>query len=122
MPLSDAKIRNAKPQSKPYKLADSEGMYLLVHPNGGKYWRLKYRFAGRERILALGVYPEVDLSLARERRLAARKALAGSYGATDPASEVVGLAVPISVDNVLPIQSGCYVAGMSAGPAGFERS
>jgi integrase len=76
MPLSDAKIRNAKPQSKPYKLADSEGMYLLVHPNGGKYWRLKYRFAGRERILALGVYPEVDLSLARERRLAARKALA----------------------------------------------
>jgi len=76
MPLSDAKIRNAKPLSKPYKLADGEGMFLLVHPNGGKYWRLKYRFAGRERILALGVYPDVDLSLARKRRLEAREALA----------------------------------------------
>lgn len=55
MPLSDAKIRNAKPQAKSYKLTDGEGMFLLVHPNGSKYWRLKYRFGGRERILALGV-------------------------------------------------------------------
>ena len=76
MPLTDAKIRNAKPQAKPYKLTDGEGMFLLVHPNGGKYWRLKYRFAGRERILALGVYPEVSLGEARELRLMARKALA----------------------------------------------
>src|SRR5580700_1429692 len=81
MPLSDAKIRNAKPQARPYKLSDGEGMFLLVHPNGGKYWRLKYRFAGRERILALGVYPEVGLSDARERRAQARKTLAAG---TDP--------------------------------------
>ena len=52
----------------------------------------------------------------------ARKALAGSYGATDPASEVVGLAVPISVDIVLPVQSGCDVARIGAGPAGVEGS
>jgi integrase len=76
MPLSDAKIRNAKPKSKPYKLTDGEGMFVLVHPNGSKYWRLKYRFAGRERILALGVYPDVGISDARERRAQARKALA----------------------------------------------
>jgi hypothetical protein len=76
MPLTEMKIRNAKPQAKPYKLSDGEGMFLLVHPNGGKYWRLKYRFAGRERILAFGVYPEVSLADARERRLQARKALA----------------------------------------------
>jgi hypothetical protein len=77
MPLSDAKIRNAKPKSKPYKLTDGEGMFLLVHPNGSKYWRLKYRFVGRERILALGVYPEVGIAEVRERRTQARKALAG---------------------------------------------
>ena len=82
MSLSDAKIRNAKPKSKPYKLADGDGMFLLVHPNGGKYWRLKYRFIGRERILAIGVYPEVDLASAREKRAEARKALAAG---NDPA-------------------------------------
>jgi hypothetical protein len=81
MPLSDAKIRNASPKSKPYKLTDGEGMFLLVHPNGGKYWRLKYRFGGRERILALGVYPEISLGDARERRAQARKTLAAG---TDP--------------------------------------
>jgi integrase len=83
MPLSDVKVRNAKPEAKPYKLADGEGMFLLVHPNGGKYWRLKYRFAGRERILALGVYPEVGIVEARERRAQARKALAAG---NDPAT------------------------------------
>jgi integrase len=75
MPLSAIKIRNAKPQAKPYKLTDGEGMFLLVHPNGGKYWRFKYRFGGRERVLALGTYPGVDIAEARERRAQARKEL-----------------------------------------------
>jgi integrase len=83
MPLNDAKIRNVKPKAKPYKLADGEGMFLLVHPNGSKYWRLKYRFVGRERILALGVYPDVGIAEARERRAQARKALAAG---NDPAA------------------------------------
>ena len=82
MPLSDAKIRNAKPRAKPYKLTDGEGMFLLVHPNGSKYWRLKFRFLGRERILALGVYPDVGIAEAREWRAQARKALAAG---NDPA-------------------------------------
>ena len=76
MSLSDAKVRNAKPKAKPYKIADGEGLFLLVTPSGSKYWRLKYHFAGREKLLALGVYPEVSLGDARERRGQARKALA----------------------------------------------
>ena len=76
MSLTDAKARNAKPQAKPYKLTDGEGMFLYVHPHGGKYWRLKYRFAGKEKVLALGVYPDVSLIDARGRRADARKVLA----------------------------------------------
>ena len=66
--LSDAKVRNAKPRTKPYKIADGEGLFLVVMPSGSKYWRLKYFFAGKEKLLALGVYPEVTLADARERR------------------------------------------------------
>ena len=84
MPLSEAKARNAKPKSKPYKLTDGEGLFLLVTPAGGKYWRLKYFFEGREKLLALGVYPEVSLSEARERRLQARRQLAAGK---DPGQE-----------------------------------
>jgi len=80
--LSDAKARNAKPGPKPYKIADGEGLFLLVTPAGGKYWRLKYFYAGKEKLLALGVYPEVTLADARERRIQARKVLAAG---NDPA-------------------------------------
>ncbi|EAW1318548.1 DUF4102 domain-containing protein [Salmonella enterica subsp. diarizonae] len=76
MALTDAKIRAAKPDEKPYKLADSGNMFLLVHPNSSRYWRLRYRFQGKERTLALGVYPDVSLSDAREKRDAARKLIA----------------------------------------------
>lgn len=76
MALSDTKIRSTKPTDKPYKLADAGGLYLLIAPAGGKLWRLKYRFDGKERLLALGKYPDVTLALARERRDAARKLLA----------------------------------------------
>ncbi|WNK04166.1 integrase arm-type DNA-binding domain-containing protein [Escherichia coli] len=76
MALSDVKVRSAKPEAKAYKLTDGEGMVLLVHPNGSKYWRLRYRFAGKEKMLALGKYPEVSLADARARRDEARKLLA----------------------------------------------
>lgn len=76
MSLSELKARNAKPKTKPYKLADGDGMFLLVSPTGGKYWRLKYRIGGKEKLLALGVYPEVSLADARKRRVKAREALA----------------------------------------------
>ena len=76
MPLTDTRIRNAKPTSKAYKLSDGGGMYLLVSPEGARYWRLDYRFGGKRRTLSLGVYPTVTLSDARARREEARAALA----------------------------------------------
>lgn len=76
MPLSDALIRAAKPKEKPYRLADEKALYLEVSPSGGKLWRLKYRFGGKERRLALGVYPDVTLTKARKKRDAARELLA----------------------------------------------
>ena len=76
MPLTDTQVRNAKPKSAPYKLADAEGMYLLVKPSGAKYWRLKFRFGGKEKVLALGVYPDVRLPDARKRRAEAKASLA----------------------------------------------
>lgn len=76
MKLTEMAIRKAKPESKPYKIADGGGMYLEVAPNGSKYWRLKYRFHGKEKRLAFGVYPDISLALARDRRDNARKLLA----------------------------------------------
>ena len=76
MPLSDTTCRNAKAREKPYKLTDGEGMHLLVQPNGSRLWRLSYRFAGKQKTLALGIYPAVGLGSAREKRMAARKLLA----------------------------------------------
>ncbi len=76
MPLTDVKVRNAKPGEKQKKLSDSDGMYLLLTPQGGKCWRLKYRFNGKEKVLALGTYPEVSLAEAREKRDIARKQVA----------------------------------------------
>lgn len=76
MKLNDMAVRKAKPEAKPYKLADGGGMYVEVMPNGSKYWRFKYRFGGKEKRLAFGVYPDVSLALARSRRDDARKLLA----------------------------------------------
>lgn len=74
--LSDTAVKNAIPKGKRYKLADSDGLFLLVMPNGSKYWRLKFFFAGKEKTLALGVYPEVSLADARERRTEAKRQIA----------------------------------------------
>jgi len=75
MPLSDAKVRSAKPSTKAVKLFDERGLYLEVSPSGGKWWRLKYRFDGKEKRLSLGVYPDVGLKDARARRDSARRLL-----------------------------------------------
>lgn len=76
MALTDTTIRNAKPGAKPVKLFDERGLFLIVTPTGGKWWRLKYRFEGKEKLLSLGTYPDVGLKDARERRDTARKHLA----------------------------------------------
>jgi integrase len=82
MPLTDIATRSAKPKDKTFKLFDSGGLYLEVSTGGGKYWRWKYRFAGKEKRLAFGIYPDVSLKAARKRRDEARQKLADGI---DPA-------------------------------------
>lgn len=84
MALTDTKIRNSKPQDKAYKLTDEKGLFLHIQLSGAKYWRLKYRFLGKEKLLALGVYPEISLAEARDLRDEARKLLLNN---TDPGIE-----------------------------------
>ena len=84
MALTDVAVRQAKPRDKQYKIADGQGLYLLVTPAGGKLWRLKYRSAGKEKLMAFGTYPEVSLADARKRRDEAREQIAASK---DPSRE-----------------------------------
>lgn len=76
MSLSDTAIRKIKPTGKSFKVADERGLYLLVSPSGGKLWRLKYRFEGKEKLISFGAYPDVPLVRAREKRDEARRILA----------------------------------------------
>lgn len=98
MPLTDTAIRQAKPQDKPYKLTDERGLFLLVQPIGSKLWRFKYRYQGKEKLLALGKYPDVGLAAARKLRDAARERLAADEdpGATRKATRQ---AAKVAADN-----------------------
>ncbi len=94
MTLTNTAIRHAKPAEKARKLFDGHGLYLLILPTGGKYWRFKYRFGGKEKLLALGTYPEIALREARERREEARKLFAHGIdpGAERQAAKVAAIA------------------------------
>ena len=83
-PLTDTKIKNAKPKARAYKLSDGQGLFLLITSLGSKLWRLKYRYNGKENLLSLGRYPEIGLIEARDRRLECRKLLAQGI---DPSTE-----------------------------------
>jgi hypothetical protein len=83
-PLTDIEVRKAKPSDKPVRLFDGGGLYLEISPAGGKLWRMKYRYGGKERLLAIGKYPEISLAEARARRDESRKQLANG----DDPSEV----------------------------------
>jgi hypothetical protein len=84
MPLTALERKHAKPGETHQKLSDGGGLYLLVKPNGGRYWRLEYRFGGKEKRLAIGVFPETSPSAAREKREDARRLLASGV---DPGAE-----------------------------------
>lgn len=84
MPLTDAAIRRAKPAAKPFRIADSAGLYLEVSPSGGRLWRFKYRFDRKQKLLALGIYPDISLAGARQKRDEARKLLASGI---DPSEQ-----------------------------------
>ncbi len=76
MALTDTKIKNLKPADKPYRLADAEGLYIEVSPTGSKLWRFKYRYGGKQKVLAIGKYPVISLADARDKRLDAKRLLA----------------------------------------------
>lgn len=76
MPLTDTAIRNAKPGEKAVKMFDGGGLFLLLNPNGSRWWRFKFRFASKEKLLSFGTYPEVSLKEARDKREQARKLIA----------------------------------------------
>ena len=84
MYLTETKIKVAKPQEKAYKMADGDGLFLLIHPNGSKYWRCSYRFEGKQKTEAFGVHPMVSLALAREKRWDLRQKLVKGI---DPAEQ-----------------------------------
>ncbi|MDP6881455.1 MAG: Arm DNA-binding domain-containing protein, partial [Alteromonas macleodii] len=84
MPLTDRAIKAIKPTDKDQWVSDKDGLRLLVKPNGNKFWRLKYRFAGKQKTLALGSYPETPLSEARELTMQARLKVKSGV---DPAAE-----------------------------------
>lgn len=76
MALTDTKVRSVKPEAKEYSLVDGDGMFLLIHPNGSKYWRFRFRFGGKQHLMAFGVYPETSLADARQKREEARRLVA----------------------------------------------
>lgn len=84
MPLTDIQVRKSQPADKPYKLSDGDGLYILVAVTGGKLWRLNYRFAGKQKTLALGAYPAVTLAKARDKTREAKENIADGI---DPAQE-----------------------------------
>ncbi len=96
--LTDKQIINAKPRMKSYRLADGSGLYLEVSPTGAKYWRMKYRFAGKEKRLAIGVYPRIKSAEARAKTAEAKAKLADGI---DPSAErkVAKLAGLVSAAN-----------------------
>jgi integrase len=75
MPLTEIQAKKSKPREQAYKLADGEGLFLLVQPNGSKLWRMKYRFGGKEKLLSFGAYPALSLAAARDKRAAAKALL-----------------------------------------------
>ena len=87
MTLTNVQIKNAQPKDKPYKLSDGKGLYLLVSPTGSKYWRLKYRYEKKEKLLALGVYPTISLLDARKKCLEAKELLAQNIDPIEPKKE-----------------------------------
>lgn len=84
MPLNDVSVKNAKPKDKQYKLIDEKGLHLLVHPNGSKYWQVRYRYLGKEKLFSLGAYPAISLKEARDQLILIKRQLREGI---DPAQE-----------------------------------
>jgi len=105
MPLSDTSVRNAKVQDKALKLFDGGGLFLFVSPAGGKLWRLKYRFQGKEKLLALGAYPDISLKDARKKREEAKELLAKDVDPAEAKKEAKATAAAIELEMATTFES-----------------
>jgi Arm DNA-binding domain len=110
MGLTAVAIKAAKGRAKPYKLTDSDGLHLLVLPSGGRYWRMNYRFLGKQKTSALGVWPEVELADARAKRDEAQRLLAKGIDPAEHANDWSGIMPPsicffttLAISNILPV-------------------
>lgn len=123
--LTDASCRNLKPKKSGYKKADGYGLNLLVMPNGAKYWRFRYRYGGKEKTLALGVYPDVSLQEARNYRDSARKMLKGNIDPSEvrreekknrpkPAQNKKDFNLSLSAGGVLTVETASRIIHLTA--------
>ena len=122
MPLTDIAIKALKPKDKPYKESDSGGLYLEVAPSGGKWWRLKYRFGGKEKRISLGTYPTISLKDARERRDEAKKLLANSTDPGEKRKEDKAAAAAIAQEQALTFEVVAREWFDTMGPAHRENN
>ena len=113
MALTDLKIRKAKPADKPYKLFDSNGLYIHVQPNGSKLWRWKYRYAKKERLLSYGPYPLISLAEAREKQMEGRKLLLDGI---DPSvkRKLDRISAETAANNTFELVAAEYIQNMKA--------
>ena len=113
MPLTDVAVRTAKPDIKPRKIFDERGLFLLIHPSGGKSWKLKYQFLGKERKLSLGRYPEISLKQARLKRDDARRLLADGEDPAERKREAK-LAKIVAIENSFEAVANELIAKLEA--------
>ncbi len=120
MRLSDAKVKGLKAKAAAYKVSDGQGLFVQVAPSGKRLWRFKYRFAGKEKLLALGIFPEVSLRQARERLAEARAALADGH---DPSvAKQVAKAEAVACANTFEAVAREWLAKFSADWAPITRT
>jgi hypothetical protein len=115
MPLTDVSVRNAKAGESPLGLFDGQGLYLLAKPQGGNHWRLKYRFAGKEKLLSFGSFPDVTLKEARQRRDKARQQAGTTAAPREPQREPLGQGRAPTRERVQPRPAGHATGPKSRG-------
>ena len=122
MPLTDTALRNAKPSLKPQKLFDGGGLFVILNPNGSRWWRIKYRFGGKEKLLSLGVYPDVSLKEARQRRDECRHALASGLNPSDTRKTKHAVEVRSTADSLETVAREWYAKQLPSWTPGHRKT
>jgi len=120
--LTNTAIRNAKPKAKPYKLPRELGLFVVVNPNGSKWWRFAYSFGGREKMLSFGTYPDVSLNLARRRRDEARRLLAEGINPSDQRREARAVAAASALNTFTAVVESWKADELAANSAEYQRN